>query len=438
MLTDGLQKVMAAPGGPLGSFTRFVMFQKKLWWHCIQQLRLNRANQQAAALSYQTIFGVVPVVIVMLLIFQAIPSSSQVSGKIKDMVYEQMHVSAVEISSPTEPGKKIKLTDHLEGILQNFFSAQSKGTATVLSTLFIIYAAIGLLSIIEKTFNSICHVGRGRSFIGRIVNYWAILTLGPLLIAVAIYITTKFSAVGQVSSMFAPVIINYLLSVIGFFVLYLVMPNIRLSWRSTLWGAAVAALAWTLVKAGFGYYVVNFKPYANLYGAMALVPLTVFWIYVTWLIVLFGLQLTYTTQFLTTLEDAKQAAIRKNENYFIGGDVSAMNIMAFIASQFNKKSGPVPAEVMCSRLNMPAEFAEKMLPHLVKSGLLVRTSEPVAGYVPATDAANIKLSDIAKAVDEAGIAQNTGNTREATRRMRASTIESFSQHTLAELTEDWR
>jgi DNA-binding IscR family transcriptional regulator len=84
------------------------------------------------------------------------------------------------------------------------------------------------------------------------------------------------------------------------------------------------------------------------------------------------------------------------------------------------------------------QAAEKMLPHLVKSGLLVRTSEPVAGYVLATDAANIKLSDIAKAVDDAGIAQNTGNTREATRRMRASTIEDFSKHTLAELIEDWR
>jgi membrane protein len=438
MLTDGLNKVLTAPGEQIGNFARFVMFQRKLWWHCAGQLIMNRANQQAAALSYQTIFGVVPVVIVMLLIFQAIPASSQVSGKIKTMIYAQMHVAAVEIPSPSEPGKRMKLTEHLESILQNFFSEQSKGTATVLSTLFIIYAAIGLLSIIERTFNNICHVGRGRSLLGSIVNYWAILTLGPLLIAAAIYVSAMFSAVGQVSSMFAPFILHYLLSVLGFFLLYQVMPNIRLSWKSTLWGASVAALVWTLVKAGFGYYVVTFKPYTTLYGAMALVPLTVFWIYVTWLIVLFGLQLTYTTQFLKNLEDAKQAAMRKNENYFIGGDVSAMNIMAFVASEFSKGSGPVPAEVLCSKLNMPAEFAEKMLPHLVRSGLLVRTSEPAAGYVPATDAANIKLSDIAKAVDDAGISQNTGNARETTRRLRENVIEGFSKRTLAELVEDWR
>jgi DNA-binding IscR family transcriptional regulator len=77
-------------------------------------------------------------------------------------------------------------------------------------------------------------------------------------------------------------------------------------------------------------------------------------------------------------------------------------------------------------------------PHLVKSGLLVRASEPVAGYILATDAANIWLADIARAVDEAGIAQNTGLPREATRRMRANTIEGLSKHTLAELCDDWK
>jgi membrane protein len=438
MLTERLRELLSTPTERLGKMTRFGVFQWKLWKHCARQLMINRANQQAAALSYQTIFGIVPVAIVMLLIFQAVPTSSHVSGKIKNMVYDQMHLSAMEIPSPDDSGKKMKLTDHIEGILGKFFSEQSRGAATVMSTIFIIWAAIGLLSIVEKTFNDICRVGKGRSFIGRIVNYWAILTLGPLLMAAAIYISTAFTAVGQVSSMFAPVILNYLLSVVGFFLLYLVMPNIRLSWKSTLWGAAVAALVWTLVKAGFGYYIVNFKPYATLYGAMALVPLSVLWIYITWLIVLFGLELTYTTQYLKTLEDAEQAAIRKNDKYFIGGDVSAMNIMAFIASSFSKKNGPVTTEVLCSKLSMPAEFAEKMLPHLVKSGLLVRASEPVAGYILATDAANIWLADIARAVDEAGIAQNTGLPREATRRMRANTIEGLSKHTLAELCDDWK
>jgi membrane protein len=436
MFTEKLRELLSTPTERLGNFARFGVYQYKIWKHCVQQLTLNRAREQAAALSYQTIFGIVPVVIVMLMIFQAIPSSSEVSSRLKNTVYDKLNLSAIEIPSG-EGGKMTKLTDYLEGTMKNFFSEQSRGNITILSTVFIIYAAIGLLSTIEATFNNICHVGRGRSFIARIVNYWAILTLGPLLLGTAIYVSTAFSAVGKVSSFFAPVVINYLISVLGFYMLYLVMPNVRLGWKSTLWGSAVAALVWTIVKEGFGFYVIHYKPYSNLYGAMALVPLSVFWVYVTWLIVLFGLELTYTTQHLKTLEDAEQMSVRKNDNYFIGGDVSAMNIMAYIAAAHSTGKLPVTMETLCSRLNMPSEFADKMLPHLVRSGLLVRTSEPATGYAPAADPRSIRLADIARAVDEAGIAQNATMTRPAVKQMRAASVQQFSEHTLDELAKDW-
>lgn len=436
MFTEKLRELLSTPTERLGKFGRFGVFQYKIWKHCIRQLIINRAKEQAAALSYQTIFGIVPVVIVMLMIFQAIPQSNEVSGRLKATVYDKLNLSAIEIPSG-DNGQPTKLTDHLEGIMKTFFSEQNRGNITILSTVFIIYAAIGLLSTIEATFNNICHVGRGRSFIMRIVNYWAILTLGPLMMGTAIYISATFAAVGKVSAFFAPVIINYVIGVFAFYMLYLVMPNVRLGWKSTLWGAAVAALVWTIVKEGFGFYVVHYKPYSNLYGAMALVPLSVFWIYVTWLIVLFGLQLTYATHNLKSLEDAEQMAVSKNENYFIGGDTTAMNIMAFIASAYGSRNAPVTTETICSRLNLPAEFAEKMLPHMVRSGLLARTSEPVVGYVPATDPRNIRLSDIAMAVDDAGIAQNATMTRQSTKQMRAAAIKHFSEHTLDELARDW-
>ena len=434
---DILRRLLSTPTEELGKFARFVVFQIKLWRYCGRELRVNRATQQAAALSYQTIFGIVPVMIVMLMIFQAVPASDEVSGRIKNMVYSQLHLTAVEIPSPSEPGKSIELTAHLEALMEKFVSEQSRGTVTILSTAFIIWAAIALLTTIERIFNHICNISKGRTLVQRVRDYWAILTLGPLLIAVAIYITTKFAAVETVTHMIAPTIVNYVLSVAGFFLLYLVMPNTTLRFRPLLWGSAVAALAWTIVKSGFGSYVVYAKPYATLYGALALIPLSVLWVWITWLIVLFGLELTYTTQYLKTLDAADQAAKRRREGYFIGGDISAMNIMAFAASAFIKHKGPVAEEALCNGLNMPAEFAEKMLGHLVKSGLLVKTSEPSIGYAPAMNPKDIRLSDIAKAVDEAGIAKNTGAVKEATMKMRAEAIEKLSGHTLAELADDW-
>ena len=436
MILDNLKRLLATPTEEFGRFTRFWVFQVKLWWHCGRQLGINRANQQAAALSYHTIFGIVPLVIVTLLIFQAIPTSGDISARLMGMVFEQLHLSAIEI--PGEGGTNVKLTEHLETIFKTFFTGEHRGAITIISVLFIIWAAIGLLGIIERTFNTICNVTKGRNLIQRVRDYWAILTLGPLLMAAAIYVSTQFAAVEHVKHMVAPAVLNYLFSVAGFFVLYLIMPNTRLSLKAILWGSVVAALAWTIIKSGFGYYVSNFKPYATVYGAMGLIPLSVLWIYVTWLIVLFGLELTYTTQHLKSLEDAELAAARKNDAYFLGGDVSAMNIMALAASAFAKKSGPVTFENICSTLGMPAELADKMLGQLVLSGLLIRTAEPVVGYMPATDPAGIKLSDIASAVDEAGVSQNTGIGGQAARKIRADAVETLSSRTLAELLDDWK
>ncbi|HSV27483.1 MAG TPA: YihY/virulence factor BrkB family protein, partial [Sedimentisphaerales bacterium] len=264
MMLENLRRLLATPTEELGRFSRFWVFQAKLWWHCGRLLIVNRASQQAAALSYHTIFGIVPLVIVMLLIFQAIPASGDISARLMGMVFDQLHLSAIEI--PGEDGASIRLTQHLEAIFKTFFTEQHRGAITIISVLFIIWAAIGLLSIIERTFNAICNVSKGRNLLQQIRDYWAILTLGPILLATAIYVSTQFAAVEHVKHMVAPAVLNYIFSVAGFFLLYLIMPNARLSLKAVLWGSVVAALAWTMVKGAFGYYVSNFRPYATVYG----------------------------------------------------------------------------------------------------------------------------------------------------------------------------
>ncbi len=80
---------MSTPTAQLGKAGRFVVFQIKLWSHCARLLKLNRAGQQAAALSYHTIFGLVPLAIVTLLLFQSFPAYSDIGEKVKSFVYEQ-------------------------------------------------------------------------------------------------------------------------------------------------------------------------------------------------------------------------------------------------------------------------------------------------------------------------------------------------------------
>ena len=435
-----LKELLTTPTEQLGKASRFLVFQIKLWWHCVRLLIKNRSSQQAAALSYHTIFGLVPLAVVALLIFQSFPAYREVGEKVRGLVYEQLHLSTIEYPDAANPEGSIKLTEHLDEITGRVFTGLSEGKIALVSAVIIIWAALALLSTIERAFNNIWRVGRGRSFLHRIINYWAFLTLGPLLLGVGIYITTRFALVGQIQqtilSNVAPRVLSYIVATVAFFLLYFVLPNTKVRARPAIWGAAMAALVWTLAKWCFGLYVTKLIPYSQVYGVLGLIPLGVFWIFITWFIVLFGLQLTFTTQHLKSLDAAEIATAKKQEEYFIANDLTAINIVREIAAAFEANSAPIEAEVISSKLNIPAEFGEKILQHLVDRGLIVKTSDPKVGFIPAKEPANIRLSDIAEAVAAVGFAQSTAEGASGLRQIAQLQRDALAQYNIKQILSD--
>ncbi len=411
MLT--LKEFLSTPTTQLGKAGRFAVFQIKLWSHCIRLLKKNNAGRQAAALSYHTVFGIVPLAIVTLLVFQLFPASGYIGEKVKKFVYDQANLSAFEspATDTEDTQESVTLTEHLDGIVGKFFTGVNKGSITIFSLVIVIWAALALLSTIEKTFNNIWHVTRGRNFLNRIINYWAILTLGPLLLGLGVYASAQYATLAQLQktllTYIAPMVVSYIVAIVAFFFLYFVLPNTKVQAKAAIWGAAVAALVWIVAKSLFGYSITELKLYSTVYGVLALIPMMVLWIYITWLTVLFGLQLTFTTQHLRSLDAAEIAGAKQTEEYFIANDLTAINILREIAAAFMKNQAPVPPEVICSKLDIPPEFGDKILGHLVNSKLIAKTSEPEVGFLPVKDPENIRLSDIADAVAVAGFAQST-------------------------------
>jgi len=431
-----LKKILTAPTEELGKWGRFVVFQLKLWPQCAKLLRRNRSGQQAAALSYHTIFGIVPLAIVMLMVFQSFPAYRDIGDKVKDFFYEQVHLADIEYSEAEDETKSVKITDKIDEITQTFIAKLDKGSITLFSGAIVIWAALGLLTTIERAFNSIWHVAQGRNFVHRIVNYWALLTLGPLLLGLGFYASTHYALAGQIQrgvvGHIRPVL-PYLISVVALFFLYFVLPNTRVNALSALWAAAVAALIWTGAKFAFRAYVTKFIPFQAVYGIMGLVPLGVLWIYVTWLIVLFGLQLAFTTQHLKTLDAAQIAKMQKSDEYFVANDFTIVKMLGYILRAFEEKQAPVSVEVICSKLNLPADFGEKILNHLTSAGLLFRTTDPRVGYAPATDGANITLADISEAVAGASFAQADDDTPAGLAAVFDAQHENLAAHTLKEI-----
>lgn len=433
-----LKKLLTTPTAQLGKAGRFAVFQIKLWTHCARLLKKNRSGQQAAALSYHTVFGIVPLTILMLLIFQLFPAYSGIGQELKAKVYSELHLSTIEYpANPDKPEEKILLTDYLDNIVGKFFKGLNEGSIALFSAAIVIWAALALLSTIERAFNNIWHVGRGRSFLHRIINYWALLTLGPFLLGLGIYAGTRYAALARlqetVLSNVAPFLLSYMIAVVAFFLLYFVLPNTKVNARAAIWGATVAALVWSLAKWGFGVYVIKFIPYSQVYGVLGIIPLGVFWIFVTWLIVLFGLHLTFTTQHLKTLDAAEIASSRKAEECFIANDLTAINVVSEIAAAFEKNDAPVEAEVIFSRLDIPPEFGQKLLDRLIDKALVVKVSEPNIGYLPAKDPAHIMLSDIVEALAPAGFAHSATSKRKSLDKIAESQRKALSQYSLKQI-----
>jgi membrane protein len=430
-----IKELLSTPTAQLGKAGRFLVFQIKLWSHCARLLKKNRSGQQAAALSYHTIFGLVPLAIVMLFVFQLFPAYQEEGERLKSLVYKNLHLTTIVY--PNQAEEKVMLTDQLDRIVNDFFEGVDKGSITLVSIVFVIWAALALLATIERAFNNIWYVVRGRSFLHRVINYWAILTLGPILIGLGIYAARSYTALEQIEqtvlSHIGPAVLSYFVATVVFFLLYFVLPNTRVQAKAAIWGAIVAALVWTLAKWGFRQYVTGFIPYNKIYGVLGLIPLGVLWIYITWLIVLFGLQLTFTTQHLKTLDASEMAATGKREQYFIANDFTAISIVREIANAFERNQAPISSEVICSKLNIPAEFGEKIFDHLVRSNLIAKTTEPAAGFIPVRDPANIRLSDIAEAVDAASFAQSTPDEPSSLKQIAQSQKTALAQYSLKQI-----
>ncbi len=459
-MVNKISKLLETPSSELGKMTRFMVLQMRIWFHFGRLfIRQNRCLTQAAALAYHSIFGLVPLAIVILMVFQMLPAFESVSVKVKNFAYEQMNLTSIEYPAAGTPAptegvegdvtktQTVKVADKLDELAQGYISKAHTGAITVVGLGLVVWAAIALLTTIEKTFNHIYHVSINRTFLHRLFNYWVFLTLGPLLLALGIYVSTqvmkhkivqKFvpakqqqvtetqpvittadpNAAGAIVesessetfrqrfAIIAAKTVPFLISLVAFFFLYFFLPNTRVSAAAALWGAFVASLIWLLAKVGFRMYVTKFVPQFAVYGVLGIIPLTVMWIYVSWLIVLFGLQLTYATQNVRRLDAAEFAKMRRQDKCFLANSQTVIRVMEYVLNAFERKDQkPVSVEAVAYRLGMPTDFTEKILERMVRSNLLCRTDDPSVGYVPSTDGTHITLDEISRAISEVSFGQ---------------------------------
>ncbi|SDI28642.1 membrane protein [Pseudomonas flavescens] len=247
-------------------------------WH---RFFANRGTDNAAALTYTTLFAVVPMMTVTFAMLSAVPAFQGTGEQIQAFIFHNFVPSAGEA---------------LQEYLREFTTQARQLTWIGVAVLAV--TAFWMLVTIERTFNTIWRVRQPRRGISTFLLYWAILSLGPMLLGAGFAISTYIASLSLLSGLDAVVGAETLLrftpllfSVAAFTLLYAAVPNARVPLRHALWGGLFTAVLLELAKALFGVYVRLFPGYQLIYGAFATVPLFLLWIFMSWLIVLVGAEL---------------------------------------------------------------------------------------------------------------------------------------------------
>lgn len=274
--------------------------------------------RMAAALSFRTIFGLVPIIVMGVALLGSFRSPEEVTSAVRSLLdYAGLSVIEVEdvgSTSPTSgpgavelfqvapaPGSSdARIDDWIVSLVSRVqdISFRAVGIAGVL---FLIYAAMSLFLEMERSFNQICRAPSGRSWGGRIILYWAMLSLGLLSLLSSFWVGGEFTGwVGTIGGSFwfgiAGFVVTVAISTLLLITLYTRLPNTHVTLRSAAAGAVVGAILWETGKWGFTRYLTYSTSYVSFYGSVALLLLFMIWVQVTWVFVLFGLQVAYAFQ----------------------------------------------------------------------------------------------------------------------------------------------
>lgn len=238
--------------------------------------------QVAGALAYTTLFALVPMLTAVLGVLTAFPVFSEWRERITQFAFENFVPAAGYV---------------VQGYFAQFVESASK--ATVIGIAVLLFSAISLMLNVEDAFNRIWRVQKPRGVALRLLVNWSVLVFGPLLLAAALAAASWIAAMPVIEQAGESLgLQNYLLRVLpiaveffGLSACYWLVPHCAVRLRDAVIGASVATLLFEGAKRGFAAYITNGSSYGQIYGALATIPIFILWVYLSWLIVLFGASL---------------------------------------------------------------------------------------------------------------------------------------------------
>lgn len=358
--------------GLLADRERVLAFLRFTWRRFLE----DRCMQTAGALSYTSVFALVPLTAAVLGILAAFPGFAGWRERLTAWVFDNFVPAA---------GSTV------QSYITQFADNASKATAV--GVLVLLFSAISLMMSIEDAFNRIWRVGTSRSTSMRVLVYWAALTAGPLLLVAALAVSSYALALPFIDAADAQFSIKaHVLSALPFLIVfvalvaaYVVIPNRSVRLRYAVAGALIAAILFEAAKRGFALYATQYASYQQVYGALAMVPIFIFWIYLSWTIVLFGASITAS---LSAFEYRPHALRLPHGQEFAG----LVRVAGHFAAAQREGRGIHAEALLHAEPFLTDDLLQRYFGDLQRAGV-IRRSE-VGEWVAARDLSTVTLAEL--------------------------------------------
>ena len=352
---------------------------------------------RASSLTFYTLLSIVPV---MAMAF-GIAKGFGFEAYLEKELYEKL---------PGQETVLLQVVDFAQKLLENTKGGMIAGIGVVL----LFWAVMKLLGHIESSFNEIWEIRKSRTVVRKISDYISITLISPIFLVVSgsliIFITTRITQITEkvaLLGILSPLIIlglkmlPYCLIGVLLTLIYILMPNTKVNLKSALIAGIVAGAGYVLLQWGYINFQVGIAKYNAIYGSFAALPLFLIWLQLSWLIVLFGAEISFAIQSVDTYEfESESLGISPGFRKLLTLQIAHQIIMVFL-----KGEKPLTAPQISQNLEMPIRLVHQILYELVDSGILSETNGGDAidpGHLPAQDINRLSVGYIIDALNQRG------------------------------------
>lgn len=352
---------------------------------------------RSSALTYFSLLSIVPVIAVAFAIAKGFGLESLLEDEIKSNLSSQKEVM-----------------EYLLKFSKSILNSTKGGLLAVIGIGFLLYTVLRLFNHIENAVNTIWNIERSRSFVRKFTDYLSIILIAPILLILAgtanVYVTTIIESISKDVS-FVELISPFILDLIKLFpyvviwllftLMYIIMPNKKVKFTHALFAGLIAGTAYQLLQFYYINLQIGFSRYNTIYGSFAALPLFLIWMQLSWLVFLFGAEIS------SALDNMRSYGI-KNEYFDLSISKKRMLSLLVLKKIINsfRLGQPAPVSLeLANELRLPVQYIMQIADNLVKANLISKViihSENVPGFQPAKDIANLSFSEVYMNLDTLG------------------------------------